>query len=233
MGAGPCDAVTLEAMTGVLPKHDSMIATTCILDEPVLVLNRAWMASRVVSVRRAFILLFRSVAEVIAVNGTRYEIFDVHSWLDMASLQRQFESGDHDWIQTASSMVAAPRIIRLTGCTRPPSHMVPLNRRNLFARDGNACQYCGKRFPIAELSIDHVVPQSKGGRNTWTNLVCACVRCNSRKGSRTPRQSGLSLIRKPVKPRTCPDRSVRLRRRQYEAWKVFLNEAYWNVELQD
>lgn len=216
-----------------MPEPNSMIATTCTLDEPVLVLNRAWMASRVVSVRRAFILLFRSVAEVIAVNGTRYEIFDVHSWLEVATLQRQYEAGDHDWIQTASSMVAAPRIIRLTRCTRPPNTMVPLSRRNLFARDGNTCQYCGKRYPLSELSIDHVVPQSRGGRNTWTNLVCACVGCNSRKGSRTPRQAGLQLVRKPVKPRTCPDRSIRLRRRQYDAWKVFLNEAYWNVELQD
>ena len=191
------------------------------------------MASRVVSVRRAFTLLFRSVAEVISVNQGRYDVFDIHSWLEIAQLQRQFEAGDHEWIRTASSLVAAPRIIRLTGCTRPPDHLVPLNRRNLFARDGNRCQYCGDKFPVSELSIDHVVPQSRGGGNTWTNLVCACVTCNSRKGSRTPQEAGINLVRPPVRPRTCPDRSVRLRRRHYEAWKVFLHEAYWTVELRD
>lgn len=210
-----------------------MIAHACSLDEPVLVLNRAWMATRVVPVRRAFILLFRSVAEVISVNQGRYEVFDVQSWLEIAQLQRQYEGGDHDWIRTATHSVAAPRIIRLVGCARPPEFRVPLNRRNLFSRDGNKCQYCGQRFAMSELSIDHVVPQSRGGGNTWKNLVCACVRCNTRKGSRTPQEAGMHLIKLPAMPRISPDRSVRLRRRQYEAWKVFLHDAYWNVELRD
>jgi hypothetical protein len=78
-----------------------------------------------------------------------------------------------------------------------------------------------------------VMPQSRGGENSWTNLVCACVRCNTRKGNKTPREARMDLIRTPRQPRKCPDRSIRLRRRHYEAWKVFLNEAYWTVELRD
>ena len=210
-----------------------MTALHCFLDDPVLVLNRGYTATRVVPVRQAFMLLFRRVAEVISVIDGRWEQFDISSWLDIADLQRRYETGKHDWIRTASREVAVPGIIRLSDCHRMPDHCVRLNRRNLYARDGTKCQYCGKRFPTSELSIDHVVPQSRGGGNSWENLVCACVRCNARKGSRTPREAGMKLVRSPRQPRTCPDRSVRIRRRHYEAWKVFLNEAYWTVELRD
>jgi len=213
--------------------RQGMTALTTFLDEPVLVLNRGYTATRIVPVRQAFVLLFRSVAEVISVVDGRWEQFDLSSWLEVAALQRQYETESHDWIRTASSMVAVPRIIRVHQCNRMPDHHVRLNRRNLYARDGNRCQYCGNRFPTAELSIDHVMPQSRGGGNSWENLVCACVRCNARKGNRTPKEAGMSLIKRPQEPRTCPDRSVKLRRRHYEAWKVFLNEAYWTVELRD
>mgnify|MGYP006099071239 CR=1 FL=1 len=203
------------------------------LNERVLVLNRGYAAIRIISVRQAFILLFRQVAEVIsAVNG-RYETFDIGSWLEVAELQRLYEAQDHDWVRCASGDIAAPRIIRIHSSNRQPDYHVKLNRRNLFSRDGNRCQFCGNRFPTADLSIDHVLPQSRGGAHTWENLVCACIACNSRKGNRLPREAGMSLVRRPVQPRTSPDRAIRVRRRQYEAWKVFLNEAYWTVELGD
>ena len=203
------------------------------LNERVLVLNRGYAAIRVISVRQAFILLFRQVAEVIsAVNG-RYETFDIGSWLEVAELQRLYEEQDHDWVRCASGHIAAPRIIRIHSSNRQPDYHVKLNRRNLFSRDGNHCQFCGKRFPTADLSIDHILPQSRGGAHTWENLVCACIACNSRKGNRLPEEAGMSLVRRPVQPRTSPDRSIRVRRRQYEEWKVFLNESYWTVELRD
>ena len=123
---------------------------------------------------------------------------------------------------------------RRWGTTRGRRAPPPSNRREgILRRDAHTCQYCGKRFPISELSIDHVLPQSRGGEHTWQNLVCSCVACNSRKGSRTPLQAGMRLVREPRRPRKSPDRLLRLRRRQYEAWKVFLNEAYWTVELRD
>ena len=210
-----------------------MTALTSFLDEPVLVLNRGYAATRAVPVRQAFVLLFRDVAEVISVTDGRWEQFNLSSWLEVADLQRRYEAEAHEWVRTASSYVAVPRIIRVHCCTRMPDHHVRLNRRNLYARDRNTCQYCGKRYPTSELSIDHVLPQSRGGENSWSNLVCACVRCNARKGNKTPGEARMTLIRKPRRPRTCPDRSIRLRRRHYEAWRVFLNEAYWTVELRD
>lgn len=210
-----------------------MIASHSVLNEPVLVLNKGYMAIRVITVRQAFILLFRQIAEVISVNGGRYETFNISSWLEIADLQRRYELGDHDWIRAASRYIAAPRIIRVTSSNRQPDYHVRLNRRNLFARDRNRCQYCGRRFSVSELSIDHVTPVSRGGGNTWDNLVCACVRCNTRKGNRTPREAGMHLVTRPRRPRHCPDRALSLRRKQYEVWKVFLNEAYWTVELRD
>lgn len=203
------------------------------LDERVLVLNRGYAAIRIISVRQAFILLFRQVAEVIsAVNGN-YETFDLGSWLEVAELQRLYEKGDHEWVRCATQNIAAPRIIRIHSTTRQPDYHVKLNRRNLFSRDGNRCQYCGTRFATLDLSIDHVLPQSRGGAHSWENLVCACVKCNSRKGSRLPEEAGMTLVRRPVRPRRSPDRAIRIRRRQYEEWKAFLNEVYWTVELRD
>ena len=102
--------------------------------------------------------------------------------------------------------LAVPRIIRLLFYDRLPRQAVKFNRRNIFARDRNRCQYCGKRFPTSELSLDHVVPRSRGGEATWENIVCCCVKCNVRKGGRTPEEAGMKLITEPVKPKRSPDR---------------------------
>jgi hypothetical protein len=75
------------------------------------------------------------------------------------------------------------------------------------------------------------MPRSQGGQSTWTNLVCACVQCNSRKGGRTPDQAGMPLVRKPVKPHRNPVLALRLGHDQYACWQAFLDNAYWSVEL--
>ena len=105
------------------------------------------------------------------------------------------------------------------------------NRRNIFARDNNQCQYCGRKFIMSELSLDHVVPRSQGGGTTWDNIVCACVECNVRKGGRTPRQANLTLIRKPEKPKRSPMLNIKLSQKKYHTWQTFLDSAYWSVEL--
>lgn len=201
------------------------------LESKVLVLNKLYVAIRVVSARRAFGLLARDAAEVIDVNEGQYLNYDFDSWMEIAALQRQFEPDRHDWVRTVRFEIAVPRVIRLLGYERLPDQQVKLNRRNLFARDRNRCQYCGRFFPTSELSIDHVQPRSQGGPDTWQNLVCACVRCNAKKGGRTPEQARMRLIRKPVQPRRNPLISVKLGHAKYASWKAFLDEAYWSVEL--
>ena len=201
------------------------------LGAKVLVLNRNYMATRVISAKRAFVLLAREAAEVIHADDGSYANYDFTTWAELSELHKQFEPELYDWVKTVRFDIAVPRIIRLTAYDKLPAQRVKLNRRNLFARDHNQCQYCGSRFPTSELSIDHVVPRTQSGPDTWENLVCACVRCNSRKGGRTPTQAHMKLIRKPIQPRRNPLISIRLSSAKYASWKAFLDEAYWSVEL--
>lgn len=210
-----------------------MSAASGALDLNVLVLNRNYTAVRVVSARRAFVLLFKEAAEVIFVENGHYLNYDFASWQEVGTLQHEFEREQHDWIRTPRLTIAVPRIIRLFGYDRLPRQGVKLNRRNLYARDRNRCQYCGKHFATRELTIDHVVPRVQGGEHSWTNLVCACVPCNAKKGGRTPRQAGMELIRKAVQPKRNPLISVKLGSERYQSWKAFLDNAYWTVELKD
>jgi 5-methylcytosine-specific restriction endonuclease McrA len=201
------------------------------LDCKVLVLNKLYVAIRVVSARRAFSLLCSNVAEVIHVDDGKYANYDFESWAEMSQLRKSFEPAEFDWVRTVRFDIAVPRVIRLLGYDRLPEQIVKLNRRNLFARDRNQCQYCGHAFTTAELSIDHVLPRAQGGGDTWENLVCSCVKCNARKGGRTPDQAHMKLIRKPVRPRRNPLITIRLGQARYASWKAFLDDAYWSVEL--
>ncbi len=209
------------------------ISVTGVLDEKVLVLNRLYTAVRVINARRAFTLLCKQIAEVIAVEEGRYVNYNFESWTEIAELQRQFEPDAHEWIRTPRLQIAVPKIIRLLGYDRLPQQEVKLNRRNLYARDANRCQYCGQRFSTRELTIDHIIPRVVGGEHSWRNLVCACVKCNAKKGGRTPGQAHMRLIRRPLRPKRNPIISLRLGNPKYHSWKAFLNEAYWTVELRD
>jgi 5-methylcytosine-specific restriction endonuclease McrA len=197
----------------------------------VLVLNKHYMAIRIIRARRAFSLLFRELAEVVYFEDNAYCNYDFESWCQVSDFKRRFEPDGHDWVATVNFYVAVPRIIRLLSYDRLPRSEVKFNRRNIFARDRNYCQYCGKHFPTSELSLDHVIPRSMGGMATWQNIVCACTRCNVKKGGRTPRQAGMVLIKKPVRPRHNPMIHVHLGHQRYKSWKQFLEHAYWSVEL--
>jgi len=189
------------------------------------------MAIRVVSARRAFSLLLRNLAEVVSVENDSYISYDIQSWIEVSELKAQFERETHDFVKTVRFEIAVPRIIRLLGYDRLPKQEVKLNRRNIYARDHSTCQYCGKKFPTQELSLDHVIPRSLGGITAWQNLVCACVYCNARKGGRTPVQAHMHLQKVPVKPKRNPVINVRLGSDKYATWKHFLDHAYWSVEL--
>jgi 5-methylcytosine-specific restriction endonuclease McrA len=206
------------------------------LNANVLVLNRYYQAIRVINVRRAFSLLCRELAEVIhiekdASGQAKWQNLDFDEWQELSQLKAEFEPDGHDWIHTVRFAIAVPRIIRLLGYDKLPRQDVKFNRRNIYARDSNRCQYCGKRMPTTELSLDHVVPKSQGGKSSWDNIVCCCVRCNVKKGGRTPEQAHMHLITKPVKPKRSPVINIKLADERYSSWKQFLDTAYWTVEL--
>lgn len=212
-----------------------MTGSPTALNSHVLVLNKLWMAIRVVDARKAFSMLVRDMAEVIRVDDGSYTGHGFDDWAELSEARAAYEAHEEDaayeYINTVRMQLAVPKIIRLLGYDRLPEQGVKLNRRNIFARDHNRCQYCGKHFATNELSLDHVTPRSQGGGTSWANLVCSCVACNSKKGGRTPAQARMPLIRKPVKPRRNPAISLRVGHDKYASWRNFLDNAYWSVEL--
>ncbi len=203
------------------------------LNASVLVLNRLFMAVRVVRARDAFRLLWKETAEVVSVEDETYNCYNFSSWAEVSEHRRRFQPDSHEWVRTVRFDIAVPRVIRLLTYDRVPRTRIRLNRRNLFARDENRCQYCGRKFKSSDLSIDHVLPRSRGGHTVWTNVVCACLKCNVKKGGRTPKQAHMRLVRKPKQPRFSPVITIHAGSPRYRSWKQFLDAAYWHVELKD
>ena len=121
-----------------------------------------------------------------------------------------------------------PAVVRLTHWISPHKHRVKFSRQNVLARDRWRCQYCGERQPGTDLTFDHVVPRSRGGRTEWENIVMACVDCNSRKRNRTPVEAGMRLRSKPARPTWLPVFNITLGQIHQvpPEWR-----DYWTVEI--
>jgi 5-methylcytosine-specific restriction endonuclease McrA len=197
------------------------------LDQQVLVLNRLWQAVNICSARRALTLLFQGQAEVVfgSPDGT-FQTFDFPDWHHFSQREPHPES-----IRTISFKIRVPKVIMLLIFDRLPKKEVKFTRLNIFERDKNTCQYCGRVFERRDLNLDHVVPRDRGGPTTWENIVCSCIRCNTRKANRNPQEAGMHLVRKPRRPKWRPFVQVTLGLQYHESWKHFLDLAYWNVEL--
>ncbi|MBC8011595.1 MAG: HNH endonuclease [Burkholderiales bacterium] len=202
-----------------------------VLDQPVLVLNRLWQAVNVICAKRAFALLARGHASVIHHHRDDFRVFSFMDWMDFSKVNPPLEM--LETVHTPRTTIRLPRVILLTFFDRLPVKELKLTRSNVFTRDKDTCQYCGKIFPREELNLDHVIPRDRGGRTTWENIVCSCIKCNSRKANRLPHEAHMRLIVKPVRPKWRPVISLVLNTRQRERWKDFLDLAYWNVELED
>ena len=173
--------------------------------------------------RRALSLLYQDIARAV---DEQYRTFDFASWADLAA--------EEDSIGLVDRAIRVPRVILLLAYDRVPRRYVRFSRFNIYARDQNRCQYCGRQFPRAELNLDHVVPRSKGGTSVWENVVCSCHRCNRLKGGRTPIEAGMRLIRQPRRPQWTPFMTETFSLRRYKEWLPFLSAvdaAYWNTEL--
>jgi len=197
----------------------------------VLVLNRLYMAIHVVGVRRAFGLLCRELAEVVHLEEGRFANYDFDSWREISELRAEEKHPHEDWIRAVNFEIQVPRVIRLLFYDRMPRRAVRLNRHTILARDEHRCQYCGRRLPASQLSLDHVVPRSRGGETTWDNVVCACLKCNVQKGGRTPNEALMRLWRKPHRPKHSPLLILKLQNPKYECWKTWLDASYWEVRV--
>lgn len=196
-----------------------------VLNTKVLILNRLYLPIHVTSVRRAFSLLYQGIAR--AVNE-QYQTFDFNSWSELSVSVREESVG------LVNRVIRVPRVILLVGYDRIPKRQVRFSRFNIYARDKSTCQYCGRKLPRYELNLDHVIPRSRGGTSTWENVVCSCQPCNRRKGGRTPQEVGITLLRKPYKPKWTPVMQETFNLSSYSEWLPFLNTvdlSYWNTEL--
>ena len=166
------------------------------MNRRVLVLNQDYTPLTICSIQRAFLLIF----------------------LQKADLVCQFEG---EFLRTVTRFFPKPAVIRISRYVSVPYKGVELSRQNVFKRDSYECQYCGTKN---ELTLDHVLPRSRKGRSSWTNLVTACKSCNTRKGDSLPEEVGLMLKTKPYKP------SFILFLRDFsgyiqEEWKPYLTKA--------
>ena len=195
----------------------------------VLVLNKDWAPLRVVEGAKALGYLVRGVAEAIDVDSTGFPTHGFESWEELSELRAAFEPDRHTFVRTVRNRLLVPVIVRMTRYDKRRRHRARLNRRNIFARDKTTCQYCGRKPPSIELNIDHVVPRCQGGTSTWSNLVCSCVACNTRKAGRTPEQAQMRLIREPQQVPYAHD----VPRIRHDSWKHFVDDLYWQVDLID
>lgn len=197
-----------------------------LLERPALVLNRRWQAVRTTTVREAIGLVAKGSARII--DPATFETHDLRTWNDVSRAQAALGEAR---IRSARLAIAPPEVVLLTTYEGLARRTVVFSRRNLFKRDRFTCQYCGKRPGTSELTIDHVMPRSRGGLSTWENCVLACVACNARKADRTAREAGLTLRRVLAKP-SWRALAPGLSTPRLESWSQFLSRAYWDVELE-
>ena len=143
------------------------------MSKKVLVLNNNYEPLSICNVRKAISLLYLGKAELV-------------------------EAWDGRVLRSVSTSMPYPSIVRLSFFVRVPYKKIVLSRKNIMRRDGYQCQYCGRSE--ANLTVDHIIPKSRGGTDCWENLVTACVECNNKKGDRTPQEAKMKLLRKPIKP---------------------------------
>ena len=193
-----------------------------VLKRPTLVLNRNWQPVGVATVARSLVKLWNGACRVVDPQD-----YQQYAWSDWAKL---VPADDEPFIQTRRFRLRVPEVITLVAYDRVPANAVTFCRRNLFKRDRFTCQYCGQQPGSEELTIDHVMPRSRGGLSSWENCVLACVECNTRKADRTPLEAGMLLRKAPVRPLWKPyyaSGGVRI-----DSWARFLSEAYWSIELE-
>ena len=167
------------------------------LQEPVLVLNATYEPINVTAVRRALVLILKGVATA--------------------------EEDDGAFIHAARVAIRIPSVIRLLEFRRIPYQTRALSRKNLLLRDRYTCQFCGRTLPAHELTLDHVIPRSRGGRTDWDNLVACCHKCNNLKGDRLPEEAGLKLLRPPRPFTLHTSRQImRMMGRSDERWRKYL-----------
>lgn len=210
---------------------DSITNPSHVRNRDVLVINRNYQPIATVKVKDAVKKIFSENAVVVLPPGKDSDIWQEMAWEDWAELQPK----DGESVLAAVRRVfKVPEIIKVSEYGGIPRRSVKLSRRAIYSRDSNTCQYCGKSAPndvsYDDLSMDHVIPKSKGGKTTFDNVVIACTKCNRKKDNRTPDEAHMPLLNKPTMP---PYDILKGRRIRVDSWQHFLGDCYWECPLQD
>lgn len=193
-------------------------------------LNRNYVAIRVISAKRSFILMYKGFAEAIDTEEERFGALNFDAWIEYSQIRHESPDENDQFVVTPRWQVLVPRVIRLVAYDKVPRREVKFSRRNILARDENRCQYCARKLPTSQLSLDHVVPRSRGGKSTWTNVVTACTPCNTRKGGRMPAEASMKLRRAPAAPRRNPILLEKVDSRRYRPWRYFIRDGELAIE---
>jgi 5-methylcytosine-specific restriction endonuclease McrA len=192
-------------------------------DRHVLVLNRHWLAVHICTARRAISLLYQGLAQVVSDDFRTYN-FD--TWL-MHSQTGEFNC--NSMIRTPGFQFMVPSVIVLSRYQSCPPRTVRFNRRNIFLRDRHQCQYCGQNPGKDKLTIDHVIPRSRGGRSVWQNVVVACTHCNTKKGDRLPSECDMYPAVSPKRPSWLSALRVVPTHQEQNVWLRFIESASWEM----
>jgi 5-methylcytosine-specific restriction endonuclease McrA len=187
-----------------------------VLSQPVLVLNRHFAPVQVTAAKRAFVLLYAGTAVALDEHG------EAHDFLRWRTLPVRPHD---DVVPVVGGVLRVPRIVHLSTYDRAPRVTVRLTRQNLMLRDAHQCQYCGQKLPTRELNVDHVIPRSRGGPDSWENLVVSCRLCNLRKGSKTPDEANMRLARRPTRPKWTIAAQILGRGGRFAEWEPFLKAS--------
>jgi 5-methylcytosine-specific restriction endonuclease McrA len=185
----------------------------------VLVLNRNWQAVNVRTPQDAFCMMATNVATGLEIEG-EHHIRPVN-WDEWITLPMRPQDNA---VQTVRGPIRVPTVIVAVNYAKVPKKRPKLCARAIRERDGNRCQYTGRVLRPDEGSLDHVVPRSRGGKNTWENLVWAGKDVNARKGNRLPHEAGLKPLSVPRAPKELPATSLIRNAHGIAEWKLFLNE---------
>jgi 5-methylcytosine-specific restriction endonuclease McrA len=193
----------------------------------VLVLNKNFYAIQIVNWQRALSLVYLDHARVIDED---YQTYSFDDWRELSTEIIKDPSG---YINTPTFKLAIPDVIALRTFEGIPKSEVKFTRRNIYEHYHYQCAYCGHRFNTSDLNLEHVVPKSRGGKTDWTNIVTSCIPCNLRKGNRLPKEANMKLLMSPSKPKWRGSAAVVFRPgfRIKASWQRFIDNVYWNTEL--
>jgi 5-methylcytosine-specific restriction endonuclease McrA len=190
----------------------------------VLVLNRNWQAINIRTPQEAFCQMATNVATGLDIDlgdGARAEALRPVTWDEWITLP--IRDADNI-VRTARGPIRVPTVIVAVNFAKVPKKRPKLCAKNIRERDGNRCQYTGKLLKPDEGSLDHVLPRSRGGADTWENLVWSSKDVNARKGNRLPHEAGLKLLSVPRAPKELPVTALIRNAHGLAEWKLFLNE---------